>query len=177
MYNILTLHFWSQCNPQYILQDSFWCNPQNCTHCTAYWVVSLLVLTKGSGHKLMIIFYTTMISADMLYAFLQIMEARVYVILRFSLFSCCLNNVMSCTDRKQWPNYNQVSVCHTGVIIVIILITLYFWWQCNPQYCSRVVFLCNPQIVTQITAKWIIFLVLTERSCQIWVILHSSDIA
>ena len=85
------------------------------------------MLTKGSGHKLQIIFYTTMISGDMLYAFLQIMEARVYVILKFSLFSCYLNNIMACTDREQWPDYNQVPVCHTGVIIVIILITLHFW--------------------------------------------------
>ena len=50
--------------------------------------------------------------------------------------------------------------------------------QCNSQYCSKIVFfLCNPQILTQIIAKWIIFFVLTKSSCQIWVILHSSDVA
>ena len=85
------------------------------------------MLTKGSGYKMLIIFYTTMISGDMLYAFLLIMEARVYVILKFSLFACYLQNIMSFTDREHLPDYNQVSECHTGVIIVIILITLHFW--------------------------------------------------
>ena len=78
------------------------------------------MLTKGSGYKMLIIFYTTMISGDML-------QARVYLILKFSLFACYLQNIMSFTDREHLLDYNQVSECHTRVIIVIILITLHFW--------------------------------------------------
>ena len=115
-----------------------------------------------------------MISGDMLYVFLLI---RVYVILKFFSVSCYLNNIMSYTDREHWSDYNQIFACHTEVTTAIILITLHFWWQCNPHYCSRIVLLCKPQILTQITAKWIIFLVLKERSCQIWVIFYSSDTA
>ena len=63
----------------YMLQDSFLCNPQNGTQFTAYWIVHPLVLTKGSGHKQLL--YKIMISGDMLYVFLLVMEARVYVIL------------------------------------------------------------------------------------------------
>ena len=55
------------------------------------------------------------------------MEARVYIILMFSLVYCYLKNIMSCTDREHWSDYNQVSVCHTKVIIAIILISLHFW--------------------------------------------------
>ena len=119
---------------------------------------------------------TTMISGDMLYVFFLIMEARIDVILKFSSVSCYLN-IMSCTDREHWPDYNQLSVCHTGIFIAIILLTIHFWWQCNPKYDSRLVFSCNPQTLTQITAKWIIFLMFTKRSCQIWVILCSCDTA
>ena len=61
----------------------------------------------------------------MVYVFLQIMEARLYVILKFSSVSCYVNIVMSCTDREHWPDYNEASVCHTGVILAIILITLF----------------------------------------------------
>ena len=66
-----------------------------------------------------------MIYGDMVYVFFLIMEARVYVILKFASISCYLNIIMSCTDREHWSNYNQVSVCHTGVILAIILITLF----------------------------------------------------
>ena len=65
-----------------------------------------------------------MIYGDMVYVFFLIMEARVYVILKFASISCYLN-IMSCTDREHWSDYNQVSVCHTGVILAIILITLF----------------------------------------------------
>ena len=63
----------------------------------------------------------------MVYVFLLIMEDRVYiyninVTLKLSSISCHIT--MSCTDIQHWPDYNQVSVCHTGVILVIILITL-----------------------------------------------------
>ena len=66
-----------------------------------------------------------MICGDMVYVFFLIMEARVYVILKFASISCYLNIIMSCTDREHWSDYNQVSVCHTGVILAIILITLF----------------------------------------------------
>ena len=66
-----------------------------------------------------------MIYGDMVYVFFLIMEARVYVILKFASISCYLNIIMSCTDREHWSDYNQVSVCHTGVILAIILITLF----------------------------------------------------
>ena len=125
------------------------------------------------------LYYLRLISGDMLYVFLLIIEARVYVIFKFSSVSCYLN-IMSYTNREHWSDYNQVSVCHTGVIIAIIFIALHFLWQCNPQYCILLqssFYLLNPQILTRITAKWIIFLVLTKKSCQIWVILRSSDTA
>ena len=70
--------------------------------------------------------YTTMISGDMLYVFFLIMEARIDVILKFSSVSCYLN-ITSCTDREHWPDYNQLSVCHTGIFIAIILLTIHFW--------------------------------------------------
>ena len=66
-----------------------------------------------------------MIYGDMVYVFFLIMEARVYVILKFASISCYLNIIMSCTDREHWSDYNHVSVCHTGVILAIILITLF----------------------------------------------------
>ena len=59
-----------------------------------------------------------MIYGDMVYVFFLIMEARVYVILKFASISCYLN-------IEHWSDYNQVSVCHTGVILAIILITLF----------------------------------------------------
>ena len=62
-----------------------------------------------------------MISEGMLHVFLLIMETRVYAILKFSSVSCYFNNIMSSTDREDWPDYNQFSVCHTGVIILITL--------------------------------------------------------
>ena len=68
-----------------------------------------------------------MISGYMLYVFLLIMDARVYVILKFSLLSCYLSNIMPCSDTEQWPDNNQDPVCDTGVITAIILITLHFW--------------------------------------------------
>ena len=58
------------------------------------------------------------------YVFLLIMEARVYVILKLSSIFCYLNIIMQCADREHWPDYDQVYVCHTG-IIAIILITLF----------------------------------------------------
>ena len=66
-----------------------------------------------------------MIFGDMVYVFLLIMESRVHVILKFSSISSYLNIIISCTDREHWPDYNQVSACHTGVILAIILITLF----------------------------------------------------
>ena len=53
------------------------------------------------------------------------MEARVYVILKYSSIPCYVNIIMSCTDTEHWPGYNQVSVFHTIVINAIILITLF----------------------------------------------------
>ena len=61
-----------------------------------------------------------MISWDMIFVFLLIMEARAYVILKFSSIFCYLNIIMPCTDREHWPDYNQVSVCHAEVILVIV---------------------------------------------------------
>ena len=96
LHHLLTLYFHWQCKPQCMLQDSFWCNPQNCTEFTAYRIVLLLVLAKGNGCQWLIILSTTMISGDMLHVFLLIIEARVYVISSFpqfpaiSIISCCL---------------------------------------------------------------------------------------
>ena len=53
-----------------------------------------------------------MVSGDILYVFLLIMETRVHVILKFSSVSCYLSNTMSCTDREHWSDYNQVSVSY-----------------------------------------------------------------
>ena len=50
-----------------------------------------------------------MISGDMVYVLLLIMETRVYVILKFSSISCYLNIIMSSTDGDHWPDFNQVS--------------------------------------------------------------------
>ena len=44
-----------------------------------------------------------MISGGMVYVFLLIMEARIYVILKFSSISCYVNIIMSFTDRELWP--------------------------------------------------------------------------
>ena len=44
-----------------------------------------------------------MISGGMVYEFLLIMEARIYVILKFSSISYYVNIIMSCTDRELWP--------------------------------------------------------------------------
>ena len=63
-----------------------------------------------------------MISGDMVYVFLLVMEARLFVILKFSSISCYLDIIL-CTDREHWPDYNQVSTCHTGVILAIFLRT------------------------------------------------------
>ena len=63
-----------------------------------------------------------MISGDMVYVFLLVMEARLFVILKFSSISCYLN-IIFCTEREHWPDYNQVSACHAGVILAIILRT------------------------------------------------------
>ena len=74
-----------------------------------------------------IMLYKIIIYRDMLYVFHLIMEARVYVVLKFSSVYCYLIKIMSCTNREHWSDYNQVSVRHTGVTIAIILITLHFW--------------------------------------------------
>ena len=63
-----------------------------------------------------------MISGDMVYVFPLVMEARLFVILKFSSISCYLDIIL-CTDREHWPDYNQVSACHRGVILAIFLRT------------------------------------------------------
>ena len=87
-----------------------------------------------------------MISGDMLYVFLLIMEARVYVIIKFSSTACYVNIIMSCTDREHWPDYNQVSACHTGAILAVILITL-FLVTVKSSVLLQSSFLCNLQIL------------------------------
>ena len=117
-----------------------------------------------------------MISGDMLFVFLQTMEARIDVILKFSSVSCYLN-IMSCTDREHWPDSNQLSVCHAGLFIAIVLLTIHFLWQCNPKYGSRVVFFMWVSNFNSNYREMNNISCVTERSCQIRVILHISDTA
>ena len=46
-----------------------------------------------------------------------IIQVRVYVPLTFSSIYFDLRKITPCTDKIQWPDYKQVSVCHTGVVL------------------------------------------------------------
>ena len=46
-----------------------------------------------------------------------IIQVRVCVTLKFSSSYCYLRNIIPCTDKTQWSDYKQVSVCHIGVVL------------------------------------------------------------
>ena len=46
-----------------------------------------------------------------------IIQVRVYVPLTFFFSYFDLRNIIPCTDKTQWPDYKQLSVCHTGVVL------------------------------------------------------------
>ena len=58
----------------------------------------------------------------MVYVFLLIMEARVYVILKFSSISCYLNIIMSCTDGDHWPDHVLMEIIGQTLIRFLYVI-------------------------------------------------------
>ena len=45
------------------------------------------------------------------------MQVRLYVTLTFSSSYFDLRNMIPYTDKTHWPDYKEVSVCHTGVVL------------------------------------------------------------